>query len=31
VVRVTEKISKLLTRNGLDHELEWNALSCLES
>ncbi|OPX57291.1 MAG: hypothetical protein A4E29_01811 [Methanomassiliicoccales archaeon PtaB.Bin134] len=30
VVRVTEKISKLLTRNGLDHELEWNALSCLD-
>ncbi|MCG7840704.1 MAG: hypothetical protein MIO87_02210 [Methanomassiliicoccales archaeon] len=31
VVRVTEKISKLLTRSGMDHELEWNALSCLES
>lgn len=30
VVRVTEKISRLLTRNGLDHELEWNALSCLD-
>lgn len=27
VVRVTEKISKLLTRNGVEHELEWNALS----
>jgi hypothetical protein len=31
VVRVTEKISKLLTRNGVHHELEWNALSCIES
>ncbi len=31
VVRVTEKISKMLTRNGLDHDLEWNALSCIES
>jgi len=31
VVRVAEKISKLLTRNGLDHDLEWNTLSCLES
>lgn len=30
VVRVAEKISKLLTRNGVEHELEWNALSCLE-
>lgn len=30
VVRVTEKISKLLTRNGVDHELEWNTLSCTE-
>jgi CTP-dependent riboflavin kinase len=31
VVRVTEKISKLLTKNGVDHELEWNALSCSEA
>jgi len=30
VVRVTEKLSKMLIRNGMDHELEWNALSCLE-
>ncbi|MHC1709254.1 MAG: hypothetical protein AB9819_02465 [Methanomassiliicoccales archaeon] len=30
VVRVTEKISKLLTRNGFQHELAWNTLSCLE-
>lgn len=31
VVRVTEKISKLLTRNGVSHDLEWNTLSCIES
>jgi hypothetical protein len=27
VVRVAEKISKMLTRNGVEHELQWNALS----
>jgi hypothetical protein len=31
VVRVTEKMSKLLTRSGVEHELEWNALSCINS
>jgi len=31
VVRVTEKISKLLTRNGVEHELEWNTLSFSDS
>ncbi|MCG7845180.1 MAG: hypothetical protein MIO90_07110 [Methanomassiliicoccales archaeon] len=30
VVRVTEKISKMLTRNGVNHELKWNTLSCIE-
>jgi len=30
VVRVAEKISKMLTKNGFEHELEWNTLSCLE-
>lgn len=30
VVRVTEKISKMLTRNGVVHDLEWNTLSCIE-
>lgn len=27
VVRISEKISKLLTKNGVKHDLEWNALS----
>lgn len=30
VVRITEKISKILSKGGVDHELEWNALSSIE-
>jgi hypothetical protein len=30
VVRVTEKISKILQKGGVDHEVEWNALSSIE-
>jgi hypothetical protein len=30
VVRITEKISKILSKGGVDHELEWNALSTIE-
>ncbi|MDD1746218.1 MAG: hypothetical protein LUQ16_00475 [Methanomassiliicoccales archaeon] len=30
VVRITEKISKILVKGGVDHELEWNALSIIE-
>ncbi len=30
VVRITEKISKILSKGGVDHELEWNALSMIE-
>jgi hypothetical protein len=30
VVRITEKISKLLNKNGVKHDLEWNALSTFE-
>jgi hypothetical protein len=30
VVRITEKLSKLLSRAGIDHEVEWNALSSVE-
>jgi hypothetical protein len=30
VVRVTEKISRILTKGGVDHEVEWNALSSIE-
>jgi hypothetical protein len=30
VVRITEKISKILSKGGVDHELEWNALSIIE-
>jgi CTP-dependent riboflavin kinase len=30
VVRVTEKISRILSKGGIDHEVEWNALSSIE-
>lgn len=30
VVRLTEKISKILNKNGVKHEVEWNTLSCIE-
>jgi hypothetical protein len=30
VVRITEKISRILSKGGVDHELEWNALSIIE-
>ena len=30
VVRITEKISKILSKGGVDHEVEWNALSSVE-
>ncbi|MEM0448629.1 MAG: hypothetical protein QW520_02270 [Methanomassiliicoccales archaeon] len=30
VVRVTEKLSRILQRAGVDHDVEWNALSCIE-
>jgi hypothetical protein len=30
VVRVTEKISSILTKAGVDHEIEYNALSSVE-
>ncbi len=30
VVRVTEKISRILSKGGVDHEVEWNALSSVE-
>ncbi|HTY48026.1 MAG TPA: hypothetical protein VMB46_10245 [Methanomassiliicoccales archaeon] len=30
VVRVTERISRILNKNGVDHEVEWNALSSVE-
>lgn len=30
VVRIAEKLSKILTKGGVDHEVEWNALSMIE-
>jgi len=30
VVRITEKISSILTKSGVDHEIEYNALSSVE-
>ncbi|MCU0860855.1 MAG: hypothetical protein MUE65_00865 [Methanomassiliicoccales archaeon] len=30
VVRITEKLSRILTKAGVDHEVEWNALSSVE-
>ncbi|MDD1770791.1 MAG: hypothetical protein LUO79_06880 [Methanomassiliicoccales archaeon] len=30
VVRITEKISRILSKGGIDHEVEWNALSSIE-
>ncbi|OPY31032.1 MAG: hypothetical protein A4E32_02014 [Methanomassiliicoccales archaeon PtaU1.Bin124] len=30
VVRLTEKISKILTKAGIKHDVEWNALSIIE-
>jgi len=30
VVRITEKVSKILSKGGVDHEVEWNALSSVE-
>jgi hypothetical protein len=30
VIRVTEKISSILTKAGVDHEIEYNALSSVE-
>lgn len=30
VVRVTEKISRILSKGGIDHEVEWDALSSIE-
>lgn len=30
VVRITEKLSKILTKGGVDHEVEWNVLSSIE-
>jgi len=30
VVRITEKLSKILSKGGVDHEVEWNALSSIE-
>jgi len=30
VVRLTEKISKILTKSGIKHDVEWNALSIIE-
>lgn len=30
VVRVSEKLSRLLKRAGVDHEVEWNNLYCAE-
>jgi len=30
VVRITEKISRILSKGGVDHEVEWNALSSIE-
>lgn len=30
VVRVAEKLSKVLNKGGIKHELEWNTLSMLE-
>lgn len=30
VVRLTEKLSKILTKGGIKHDVEWNALSIIE-
>ena len=30
VVRVAEKLSKILTKGGVHHEMQWNALSSAE-
>jgi len=30
VVRITEKLSKILIKGGVDHDIEWNALSTVE-
>jgi len=30
VVRVAEKLSKILSKGGVKHELEWNTLSAIE-
>jgi len=30
VVRITEKLSRILTKGGVDHEVEWNVLSSIE-
>ena len=30
VVRIAEKISRILSKGGVDHEVEWNALSSVE-
>jgi hypothetical protein len=30
VVRITEKLSKILAKGGVDHDIEWNALSTVE-
>ncbi len=30
VVRITEKISRILSKGGVDHEVEWNVLSSVQ-